>query len=223
MTPKTHNKYAAAAGSFFSVTTENGVQQDICNLIIVPCVQRSLYVNEVTDDFGNIDLEKRVGTMCDYLRKSSRNKSQNEIPRTCTFDSPGASNHHQNSTRRPENGAGQGKKRAKIFGPPTLRAPTLRGPHPSGPPFFSGFGHPPFGSPILRDRTDCETTETKMDWPNMDWPKMDWPKMDWPKMDCPKLDCPKLDLAKNGLSHPDTVRVVTSYFLFAHALMLESS
>ena len=53
MTPETH-KYAAAAGSFCVVTTENGDQQDICNLTTMPCVQRSLCLNEVTDDFGDI-------------------------------------------------------------------------------------------------------------------------------------------------------------------------
>ena len=41
VTPETH-KYAAAAGSICFVTTENGEQHDICNLIIVSCVQRSL-------------------------------------------------------------------------------------------------------------------------------------------------------------------------------------
>ena len=43
MTPETH-KYAAAAGSFCFVTTENGRQQDIYNLTTMPCVQRSLYL-----------------------------------------------------------------------------------------------------------------------------------------------------------------------------------
>ena len=45
MTPETH-KYAAAVGSFCFVTTENGDQQDICNLTTMPVVQRSLYLNE---------------------------------------------------------------------------------------------------------------------------------------------------------------------------------
>ena len=35
MTPETH-KYAAAAGSFCFVITENGDQQDICNLTTMP-------------------------------------------------------------------------------------------------------------------------------------------------------------------------------------------
>ena len=58
MTPETH-KYAAAAaaGLFCFATTENGDQHDICNLVTVPCVQRSLYFDEVTDDFGNVKVE----------------------------------------------------------------------------------------------------------------------------------------------------------------------
>ena len=49
MTPATH-KYAAAAGSFCSSITEDGEQQDVCNLITMPSVQRSLYLNEATND-----------------------------------------------------------------------------------------------------------------------------------------------------------------------------
>ena len=55
MIPETH-KYAAAGPFCFSVT-ENGEQQDICNLITMRCVQRSLYLNEVTGGFGNIKVE----------------------------------------------------------------------------------------------------------------------------------------------------------------------
>ena len=56
MTPETH-KYAAAAGSFCFVTTENGDQQNMCNLTTMPCVQRSLYLNELTNDFEKIKAE----------------------------------------------------------------------------------------------------------------------------------------------------------------------
>ena len=49
MTPETH-KYATSVGSFCFVTTENGDQQGLCNLITMPCVQRSLFVNAVTTD-----------------------------------------------------------------------------------------------------------------------------------------------------------------------------
>ena len=45
VTPETH-KYAAAAGSFCFVTTENGEEQDVCNLTTMPCVQRSLCLDE---------------------------------------------------------------------------------------------------------------------------------------------------------------------------------
>ena len=60
MTPETH-KLAAAAGSFCLAMTENGEQQDICNLITMPCVQRSLYLDELTNDFGNIKVEVPKG------------------------------------------------------------------------------------------------------------------------------------------------------------------
>ena len=60
MTLETH-KYAAAVGSFCFVTTENGKQQDIYNLTTMPCVERSLYLNEMTDDFGNIQVEVPTG------------------------------------------------------------------------------------------------------------------------------------------------------------------
>ena len=56
MTPETH-KYAAAAGSFCFVTKENGDQQDICNLTTMPSVQRSLYPNEMTNNFSIIQVE----------------------------------------------------------------------------------------------------------------------------------------------------------------------
>ena len=53
MTPETQ-KYAAAAGSFRFSMTENGEQQDKCNLITMPCVQRSLYLDGATNDFDSI-------------------------------------------------------------------------------------------------------------------------------------------------------------------------
>ena len=49
MTPEAH-KYAAAAGSFCFVTTENGEQEDIYNLTTILGVQRSLCLDEVVDD-----------------------------------------------------------------------------------------------------------------------------------------------------------------------------
>ena len=53
MTTETH-KYAAAAGSSCFITTENGNQQNICNLTTMPSVQRSLYLDEMTYNFSNI-------------------------------------------------------------------------------------------------------------------------------------------------------------------------
>ena len=49
------------AGSFCFVTTENGDQQGMCNLTTMPCVQRSLYLNVLTDDFGSIKFEVPKG------------------------------------------------------------------------------------------------------------------------------------------------------------------
>ena len=41
--------------------TEDGEQQDKCNLITMPGVQRSLYLNEMTNDFANIKAEVHDG------------------------------------------------------------------------------------------------------------------------------------------------------------------
>ena len=49
-TPAMH-KYAAATGSFCFSITENGEQQDVCNLITMPSVQRSMYLNKATDGY----------------------------------------------------------------------------------------------------------------------------------------------------------------------------
>ena len=53
--------YAAVAGSFCFITTVNGDQQDICNLTTMPSVQRSLYLNEMTKNFSNIQVEVPTG------------------------------------------------------------------------------------------------------------------------------------------------------------------
>ena len=60
MTPETH-KYLAAAGSLCFVTTENGDQQDTCNLTTMPCGQRTLYLYEMTNNFSNIQAEISKG------------------------------------------------------------------------------------------------------------------------------------------------------------------
>ena len=90
-TPETH-KYTAAAGPFRFVTTEHGDQQHICKRITMPCVQRSVYLNERTNNFGNMNVEgpkevdSRTRDMLERcmatLRKSSKNKSQDEISYT---------------------------------------------------------------------------------------------------------------------------------------------
>ena len=60
MTPETH-KYAAGARSLCFVAEENGRQQDIYNLTTVPCVQRSLYLKEMTNDFSHMYVEVPKG------------------------------------------------------------------------------------------------------------------------------------------------------------------
>ena len=55
------HKYAAAVGSFCFVTAENGEQQDVCNLITIPSVQRSLYLNEVTNGSSSSKVEVPKG------------------------------------------------------------------------------------------------------------------------------------------------------------------
>ena len=52
VTPETH-KYAAAARSFSFATTGGGEQQDIRKLVTMPCVQRSLCLDEVINDHRN--------------------------------------------------------------------------------------------------------------------------------------------------------------------------
>ena len=56
MTLATH-KYAAAAESFCFTITEDREQQDVCNLINMPSVQRSLYLNEATNLYEIITTE----------------------------------------------------------------------------------------------------------------------------------------------------------------------
>ena len=60
MTPETH-KYAAAVGSFCFVITENGEQQDVCNLTTMPSVQRSLCLDGAAIDSGSIQSEAPEG------------------------------------------------------------------------------------------------------------------------------------------------------------------
>ena len=60
VTPET-DKYASAGRSICFVTTENGEQQDICNLTSMPCVQRSLCLDEVTDDSSSTQVEVPKG------------------------------------------------------------------------------------------------------------------------------------------------------------------
>ena len=95
VTPETH-KYAAAARSFCFVTTENGEQQDLSNLTTIPCVQRSLCLDEVIKDSSSAQVEFPKGvnsrhavTLYGHLWKSRRSKGQNAVSRTKKSVSPG--------------------------------------------------------------------------------------------------------------------------------------
>ena len=54
--PSETHKYAAAAGSFCFVTTEEREKQDICQLVTMPCVKRSLSLDEVSNDYSSIQV-----------------------------------------------------------------------------------------------------------------------------------------------------------------------
>ena len=83
---------------------------------------------------------------------------------TCTFQGPCASTTPKFHERTPKREKKErklwrgGKKKARNFGPRTLRGPTLRGPPFGAPPFgappfgahLSGFGPPTLGPPTLR-------------------------------------------------------------------------
>ena len=88
--------------------------------------------------------------------------------------------------KKNENGDGRGKK-ARNFGPPTLRGRTHRGPTLRGPT-FSGFGAPPFGALPLHQAKTALTRTThppkgkrtlvrNLRCPNQIGPKSAWPKL----------------------------------------------
>ena len=60
VTPETP-KYAAEAGSFCFVTTEKGEQLDVCNLVTMPCVQRSLCLDVLINDWSRTQDRVRKG------------------------------------------------------------------------------------------------------------------------------------------------------------------
>ena len=62
ITPETH-KYAAAAGSFCFLTTENGIQLDICNSVTIPCVQQyhcTSMTGPTTSEIWKLKFQKEV-------------------------------------------------------------------------------------------------------------------------------------------------------------------
>ena len=73
--PETH-KYAAAAGSFWFVTTESGEQQDVCNLTTMQCVQRSSCLDEVRQTRNML---VHCMATCGQAAAKSRCKGQDEI------------------------------------------------------------------------------------------------------------------------------------------------
>ena len=67
-----HTNMQQQLDHFVFSMSENGDQQDICNLITMPCVQQSLYLNGATNDFDNMKVEvpKRVdGQTKDMLER----------------------------------------------------------------------------------------------------------------------------------------------------------
>ena len=86
MTPEAH-KSAAADGSYSRVTTENGEQQDVWNLTIIPCVQPSLFLKEVPTipaaHKSNSEKElivkpKNAGTLHGRARVKKRSRARKE-------------------------------------------------------------------------------------------------------------------------------------------------
>ena len=85
LTPETH-KHAAEAGSFCFVTTKNEEQQDVCNLTTMPCVQRSLWLDEVTNSSSSTQVEvtKKVDSQTRYMLErcmATCRKQQQQGPR----------------------------------------------------------------------------------------------------------------------------------------------
>ena len=82
MTPETQ----VCSSSRIICATENGDQLDICKLTTMPCVQRALFLNEVTDDFRNIKVEvpKRVdGRTRDIMDTCGRAAGTRANMRSC--------------------------------------------------------------------------------------------------------------------------------------------
>ena len=78
MTPEAQKYAAAAAGSFCFATTENGEQQDIYNLTTILGVQRSLCLEEVTDDSSSTRVEPET---CWNAAWPAVDKPQEQEPR----------------------------------------------------------------------------------------------------------------------------------------------
>ena len=107
---------------------------------------------------------------------------------TRTFGGPGPSNttkipreDTQRETKRAKMGAGEEKKKARNFGPPTLRGP-----------IFSGFGPHSLGhhhdTHQIQKCIGPNWIGQNWFWPKLAGPRTRWPKMDWPKLDWSNKD-----------------------------------
>ena len=129
---------------------------------------------------------------------------------TCTFQGPGASNTTKiprkdpRERRKKENCGGRREKKARNFGPPTLRGSTLRGSTLRGStlrgPTFSRFGPPPSGPPSFGGPTLCgpKIQHLKIG-RSRNWPKSkmaeveltEVEKTSWPKSKLAEVDHPR--------------------------------
>ena len=102
--------------------------------------------------------ERKGGTINVKAPKTAGFHTTTRELQTCTFERPGASNTTKIHKKIPREERKERvlwrerEKKARNFGPPTLRPPTLRGPYPSGPlPFVPPHPScpPPVGAPLF--------------------------------------------------------------------------
>ena len=134
-------------------------------------------------------------------RRSLFHHSRNNLP-LLRFQSIRASFQCTRRNRSPKKSAREKEKKARNFGPPTLRGPILHhlllGPHPSGPtPFGPHLSPPPFAPPHPLGSTfflglgpHPSSSSPFRAWLHLPGPhhethqiqKWDWPKLDWPQL-----------------------------------------
>ena len=109
---------------------------------------------------------------------------------TCTCDSPGASktppkfNEKTHSERQKERNWGwETEKKARNFGPPTLRGPTHRGGPPFGPDFLWVWA-PPFGAMThTRSRNGLAKIGFGQNWLGQNHDGQKWIGQNWSNQD----------------------------------------